>query len=92
MSGTYGNAPRLYLRGPGINSTDLALMKNIIFEHRFDVQLRFEAYNVANHTQGSTVNTTAVFTTAGAQTQGQFGQITAARDPRQLQLSARISF
>jgi hypothetical protein len=91
-SGTYGNAPRLYLRGPGIDTTDLALMKNIIFRKRFDVQLRFEAYNFANHTQASTINTSAQFNAAGVQTQAQFGQVTAARDPRQLQLAARISF
>lgn len=92
VTGTYGNAPRLFLWGPGINSTDLALMKNILFKERLNVQLRFEAYNVANHTQASTINTSAQFNGAGVQTQAQFGQVTAARDPRQLQLSARISF
>jgi hypothetical protein len=93
--GSYGNASRLFLRGPGINSTDVALMKNIVFKERLDVQLRFEAYNVANHTQFSTVNTSGQYSapgSAGTQTVAAFGQVTAARDPRQLQMSARISF
>jgi hypothetical protein len=57
------------------------------------LQLRFEAYNAFNHTQFSTVNSTAEFNpSTGAQINSQFGQVTAARDPRQLQLSGRLSF
>lgn len=90
--GTFGNAPRLFLRGPGINSTDVSLMKNITLKERLKVQLRFEAYNVANHTQASVVNTTATFNSSTGALPAVFGQVTAARDPRQLQMSARVSF
>ena len=64
-----------------------------IFKERLNVQLRFETYNLFNHTQFSTINTTATFNPAtGAQTNGQFGAVTAARDPRQLQMAARVTF
>jgi hypothetical protein len=91
--GTLGNAPRLFIRGPGVNSWDLALMKKIPIHDRLSMQLRFEAYNALNHTQFSTLDTTTDFNPAtGAQTSLEFGQVTAARDPRQLQLAGRISF
>jgi hypothetical protein len=56
-------------------------------------QFRAEAYNAFNHTQFSTVNTTPKWTYAtGAVTAAQFGQITAARDPRVMQMALRINF
>jgi hypothetical protein len=91
--GTYGNAPRLFIRGPGINDFDLALLKNIPVYERFHLQIRCEAYNAFNHTQFSAINTSPTFNaTTKAQTNAQFGQVTAARDPRQLQLAARFTF
>ena len=91
--GSWGNAPRTFIIGPGVNNFDLALLKNIPLHERLSLQLRFEAYNAFNHTQWSTINTTAQFNpSTGAQLNTAFGQVTAARDPRQLQLSGRISF
>lgn len=91
--GTVGNAPRAFILGPGVNDFNLALLKNIPIHERLSLQLRFEAYNTFNHTQFSTVNSTAEFNpSTGAQINAQFGQVTAARDPRQLQLSGRLSF
>lgn len=91
--GTWGNAPKNFVRGPGVNDWDLALLKNIPLHERLHLQLRGDAYNAFNHTQFSTLNTTPDFNPAtGAQTNAQFGQVTAARDPRQLQLAARFTF
>jgi len=91
--GTYGNAPRLFVRGPGINNWDLALVKIIPLSHGVTMQLRGEAYNAFNHTQFSAIDTTTIFNpSTGAQTNGEFGQVTGARDPRQLQLAGRITF
>jgi hypothetical protein len=88
----WGNASKDVFRGPGINNWDLSLFKNMRFGERWRAQLRMEAYNVWNHTQFTTVNTSATFTTAGAQTNGLFGQYTAAANPRQLQLALRVTF
>ncbi len=88
----WGNANKDVFRGPGINNFDMSLFKNMPFSERWHAQLRVEAYNVFNHTQFTTVNTSATFNAAGAQTNGTFGQYTAAANPRQLQLALRITF
>ena len=89
----WGNANKDIFRGPGINNWDSSLFKNMpFFEGRLRAQLRVEAYNLFNHTQFTTVNTTATFNAAGAQTNAAFGQYTAAANPRQLQLALRLMF
>lgn len=88
----WGNEPKYSFRGPGINNWDMSLFKNFPIGERFRAQLRMEGYNVWNHTQFTSVNTSATFSAAGAQTNGTFGQYTAAANPRQLQLALRISF
>jgi hypothetical protein len=91
--GTWGNAPQQFIIGPGVNDSALGLLKNIPIHDRLTAQLRFEAYNAFNHTQFSTINSTAEFNPAtGTQINSQFGQVTAARDPRELQLAGKISF
>jgi hypothetical protein len=80
------------LRGPGINNWDIAVFKNIPIKERFKFQFRAELYNALNHTQFSTFDSTARFDTSGNQINGQFGQYTAARDPRLVQLSIRLQF
>ncbi len=87
-----GNTPKTFARGPGINNTDLALFKNIHLTEKLRTQLRFEAYNVFNHTQFSTVGTTAQWDQSGAQVIANFGKVTAARDPRIMQIALRLSF
>lgn len=88
----WGNASKDVFRGPGINNWDMSLFKNLNFGERWHAQIRVEAYNVWNHTQFTTVNTSATFSTAGVQTNAALGQYTAAANPRQLQLAARITF
>jgi hypothetical protein len=53
---------------------------------------RDEMYNLFNHTQFSAFNTIAKFNPAtGQQIDPTFGQYTTARDPRRMQLGARVS-
>jgi hypothetical protein len=87
-----GNTPRGFAIGPGINNTDLALFKNFRIAEKLKTQLRFEAYNVFNHTQFSGVGVTARWNQAGVQDQASFGRLTSARDPRIMQLAIRIDF
>jgi hypothetical protein len=84
--GTLGNAGRNPLRGPAIVNFDWAFMKNIKFTESTSMQLRFEFYNLFNHTQ---------FDASGITTDlnsGNFGRILAARDPRLIQLAAKFYF
>ena len=79
-------------RGPGTNNWDMTLAKNIPITEHVAFQLRCEAYNVFNHVSFTTVQNTATYSnTTGALTPG-FGQLTADRGPRILQLVGKISF
>jgi hypothetical protein len=88
----WGNANKDVFRGPGINNWDTSLFKNIPITERWRAQFRVEAYNIWNHTQFTTVNTSATFNATAQQTNGTFGQYTAAANPRQLQLALRVWF
>ena len=88
-----GNAGRTLYRGPGINSWDISLVKNIpVFREDHYFQFRMEMYNAFNHTQWSGVDNTARFDAAGNQVNAQFGQVTSARGARVIQMSLRLSF
>jgi hypothetical protein len=58
--GDPGPWSRQYLRGPGSHNHDLALLKNFPLgqENGRSLQLRLEMFNVFNHTQFSSINTT----------------------------------
>jgi len=90
--GTIGNAARTNIRGPGIFNWDLTAYKNFRWRERLNTQLRGEFYNALNQTQFSAVDTTARFDAAGRQVNTQFGQITATRPARRIQLALRITF
>jgi len=84
---------RTVIRGPGLENWDAALVKGFRIYERLLLQLHLEAYNAFNHTQFTTVNTTAQFNPAtGQQVNAAFGQFTAAANPRQVQLAVRVSF
>jgi len=99
------SAVRGYIYGPGTNHWDVSVFKSFPFSadgSRF-VQLRLEMFNAPNHTQYSGVNTSIVFDSAGKVTNlptalggggGRFGfgAVTSARDPRIIQLAAKIYF
>jgi hypothetical protein len=79
-------------RGPGTNNWDLTFFKNVPIREKVTFQVRWEMYNAFNHTQYSDLDTGARFDASGKQTNTQFGQITAARNPRIQQLSLRFKF
>ena len=91
--GSYGNASVFPIRGPGVNNWDITLLKNIPLksEARY-LQFRLEMYNAFNHTQFSDVDTFAYFNPAGDQVNGRFGQVTATRFPRVIQLALKLVF
>lgn len=82
--GFYGNAGRNLVRGPGINKWDVSLFKNFNVKEKVRFQVRWETFNVFNN-----ANFDAVSAMFGA---GDFGQVTSARDPRTMQLGAKIDF
>lgn len=82
--GTFGNAGRGLVRGPGINNWDVSFSKRFPIKEQVSFQFRAEFFNLLNHTQYSGVGTSL-----GAAT---FGQVTSARDPRITQLAIRLQF
>jgi hypothetical protein len=88
----WGDAGKDMFRGPGINNIDLSVFKNMKFSERWRGQLQVQTYNTLNHTQFTSINTSATFSTAGVQTNGLFGQFTAAGNPRQMQMVLRVTF
>jgi len=59
--GEIGNLPRNPIRRPSTFNTDLALFKNFRFGERRQIQLRWETYNVFNHTNYSDIDSSLVF-------------------------------
>jgi hypothetical protein len=56
LPGTYGNAGRNILQGPGLAETDISLTKKFSVSERLGLQFRSECFNVFNHTNFNTPN------------------------------------
>jgi len=91
-TGTFGDAGRNIMRGPGVFNVDLSLVKNTKFG-RVNSELRVEAFNVFNHPQFGQPN--------GQLGNAAFGTITAAGNPqcgtcgtseRQIQAAVKLRF
>jgi hypothetical protein len=78
----FGNAVRNSVRGPGFWTFDLAVSKYFPLGGRAKAQLRLEAFNLFNRTNFLAPN--------GQRTAAAFGTITAAYDPRQLQVGVKL--
>lgn len=80
-----GNAGRNQFEVPGLANWDMSLFKNTKITERLAAQLRFEAFNIFNHTQFGVPNMTW-----GTPT---FGTISSTLvDARRLQLGLRVTF
>jgi len=89
---TFGNAGVGMLWGPGINNWDMTFAKRIpvgLGEGRL-LRFRAEFYNIWNHTQFSSFDTTARFDAAGRQINANFGAYNAARSPRIVSFALRF--
>jgi len=82
--GVYGNSHRRFFHGPGLNSTDLGLLRDIHLSENHVVQLRAEAFNAFNHAQFSNPS--------GNINSSSFGSVTAAVNPRVYQFAAKYRF
>ena len=94
IPGTFGNAGRSELRGPGLVGVDTSFFKRIKISERFSLQLRAEAFNILNHPNFSLANpitfqgnssSYAYSDSAGTITQS-------ATSSRQLQLALKLLF
>ncbi len=83
--GTFGTAPRNFLRGPGAVNFDLSAVKTFTIKEKVRTQLRAEFFNAFNN-----VNLSTPYSLANSA--ARFGRIESAADPRIVQLALRLSF
>lgn len=82
--GTFGNAGRNILEGPGFQNVNMSILKNTHINERVNLQFRAEAFNLFNHP-----NFNLPDNFLGSPT---FGRITSARDPRHIQFGLKLLF
>ncbi len=87
--GTLGNEGRNNFHGPGINNTDLAIMKEIRSGENRRIELRLESFNAFNHTQFRFNSNIISFQDINS---GNFGQVLTAAPGRIIQLGAKLYF
>jgi hypothetical protein len=89
---TFGNIGRTLpdVRSPGLIDIDLALLKTTRIYERLSIQIRAEAFNLANTTNLGLPNSTFVPGTDGRNASATFGTITTAFDARSLQFGLKL--
>ena len=92
-AGSFGNVGRNTVQGPGNKDWDFSMFKTFSIEEKAHLEFRAEFFNILNHTN-------FLFAKSGPQNgngstvlgASQFGKLTAARDPRQIQFALKLSF
>ena len=91
--GSFGNVRRNTIEAPGYRTWDFSLFKSFKTTEKTNLQFRAEFFNILNHTNflfaktgPQNPNNSTILGTA------QFGFLTAARAPRQIQLALKFSF
>jgi len=82
--GTFGNAGRNILDGPGFASINVSMLKNQRITESLTAQFRAEAFNVTNRVN---LNLPDGFLRSGT-----FGQVTSASQPRRIQFALKFLF
>jgi hypothetical protein len=82
--GTFGNAPRNNVTQPGVRNWDFALYKNGPITERLHYQFRAEFFNFLNHPSFNAIST--------GLGNGNYGQVTGANDPREIQFGIKLNF
>jgi hypothetical protein len=82
--GSFGNAGRNILTGPGYQSINVSIVKNARIAERASLQFRAEAFNFLNHTNLDLPN---IFFGSPA-----FGSIQSSQTPRRIQFGVKILF
>jgi hypothetical protein len=91
--GSFGNVGINTLEGPGMNNSDVSLLKTFRAGEKRRFELRAECFNIANHTN-------FLFAAPGPQNSNNatvlgtpsFGYVTAARAPRQIQFGLKFYY
>lgn len=82
--GSFGNAGRNIIGGPGLANVDFSLLKDTPIGEKVKLQFRAEFFNLLN--TPNFLNPNIFFATPG------FGRVLAARDGREIQLGVKLIF
>ena len=82
--GILGTLAPLNIQNPGVIQTDMGLSRTFAIREGKTVQFRWEVFNVPNRLNAGAPSTNY--------SQGTFGQITSAGDPRIMQLALKFGF
>jgi hypothetical protein len=82
-----GNAGRGIIQGPPTKRVDFSAFKNFRFGETWKLQLRGEVFNIFNKTNFRTITSFAIQNLGGT-----YGVVNAVRDPRTIQLGAKLTF
>ena len=82
--GTFGNAGRNILNGPGQQNVNVSLLKNFALTETMRLQFRIEAFNLLDHTNFDLPN---LFVGSPS-----FGRVSSAQSPRHVQLGLKLLF
>ncbi len=92
VAGTYGNAGRDSLVGPGLANLDASLKKTTPLTEKSNLQFRAEFFNLLNHTNFGTPNE-VVYSAAGTTPSPTAGVITSTSSTsRQIQFGVKVLF
>jgi hypothetical protein len=86
VAGTFGNAGRNIITTAGVSSVDLSVFKDFPIVERAKLQFRAEAFNLPNHPNFRSDSLNKSWGSAS------FGQYSAARPSRQLQMALKLIF
>jgi len=82
--GTFGNAGRSSILGPGMWNVDVAVSRSFPITEHHRIDFRAEAFNLMNHARFGNPST--------AMNSPTYGQILTARDPRIMQFALKYAF
>ena len=82
--GRFGNSGRNILEGPGLQTVNLSLLKNIVLKEGWTFQIRVETFNLFNR---ANFDLPDIF--VGSPT---FGRILSAQNPRRIQFGLKLLF
>jgi hypothetical protein len=82
--GRYGNSGTGIIEGPGLQSYDISVAKHFPVTERLDLKFGADFFNMFNIVNFSTLNTVV--------TNSNFGTLSAAYPPRNIQLSLKLAF
>ena len=91
-NGTFGNAGRNLVRGPGLWQTDMSLGKKFRLSERFSAELRASAFNLFNRSQFGLPTADISSAAFGRITTTVNSSVTGSGTPRQFQFMLRLAF